>query len=253
MLNKKTTFCNFTSFLSIGLLLYIFVSFYFNNTNNSSDSIDFILKTSFLAFVFVVLTVLITSFKIYKNKYVENRIKQRTSQILTENEILRNNTHIDSLTQCINKKYFNERFEEEFKRAIREKQYISLIIVNIDEFKSFNDIYGKDEGDECLKVVANILVNHCSRPSDLVSRFNGDEFYILLPNTKDPKTVSNKCVDSVKSLNISHENSIASNVLTISIGVASILPLHPKQMDELTIMAKESLTQAKRSGRNRVF
>jgi diguanylate cyclase (GGDEF)-like protein len=78
-------------------------------------------------------------------------------------------------------------------------------------------------------------------------------FYVLLPNTKEPKAVSNRCVDSVKALNIPHDNSIASTVLTISIGVASILPLHPDQMEELIYSAKNSLTFAKRSGRNRVY
>ena len=127
------------------------------------------------------------------------------------------------------------------------------MIVNIDEFKAFNDIYGREEGDECIKLIANILVKHCNRSSDIISRFNGDEFYVLLPNTKDPRTVSQKCVQSVKALQIPHDNSIASNVLTISIGISSIIPSHINQKDELIARAKESLEKAKIGGRDRVF
>ncbi|WP_321468222.1 GGDEF domain-containing protein [Halarcobacter sp.] len=254
-MKKNFSLCSFAVFSSIILGLYVIISFYIDYSNfnyKKYDESTFLIKTFILGILFVLIAFIFVLFKAYKKSYIEKELKQRTENIINENETLKIYSHIDPLTQCLNKKFFMERFKEEFKRAIREKQYISLFIVNIDEFKAFNDIYGRDEGNECLKLIANILVNHCNRPTDLISRFNGDEFYVLLPNTKDAKAVSKKCVKSVKSLNIPHDNSIASNVLTISIGTSYILPVHPEQIDDLIKSAQNSLKKAKISGRDRV-
>ncbi len=255
MKKKNTSFCNFAILLSICLIVYILITDYFEyfHLENGFNISAFVVKVVLFSILFVVVTLVYRYFTRYENSYLEKQINERTSKILNENKNLKVNANVDILTQCLNKKYFMERFKEELKRAIREKQRLSLLIVNIDEFKAFNDIYGRAEGDECLKLVANVLVSNCNRPSDLVSRFDGDEFYILLPNTTEPKVVSQKCVEKVKSLQIPHDNSIASNVLTISIGVATIIPLHPDQENELIAYAKESLVNAKKSGRNRVY
>jgi len=251
---KNFNFCRFSTLLSIVLLSYISATTYieFFSSNELISDNFFMFKIISLCVIFLALALAILFFRFYKNKYIEKEVIQRTHEIINENEKLKQYAHIEPLTQCLNKKYFMERFKEEVNRAIREKQYLSFIVVNIDEFKAFNDIYGRSEGDECLKLIANILVNHCNRPSDLVARVEQDEFYILLPNTKEPLTIANKSIESVRSLNIPHENSIASNVLTISIGVSTLIPLHKDQKDELLAKAKHSLVNAKKSGRNRV-
>jgi PleD family two-component response regulator len=186
MTKNKATLCTFTAVLSITLLIYIFFISFFEKAYSHDNT--FLIKTVFLGVLFIFVTFVLSFFRIYKKRYIEDQIKQRTGEILSENKTLKTHTHIDFLTQCLNEKHFMERFDEEFKRAIREKQNISLIIVNIDEFKAFNDIYGRAEGDECLKLIANILVKHCSRPTDLVARFKGDEFLCIVTKYKRTKS-----------------------------------------------------------------
>ncbi len=253
---NNSVFYSFLSIVLIVLISYIFISSYLENLYIKSSEIDhdfFIINIIILGSLLFIVTILFTFFKIYKKTYIERQIKARTQELINKENSLKTIENLDLLTQCLNKNYFLKRFNEEFKRSIRDKQFISLMIVNIDEFKSFNDIYGINEGDECLKLIANILVNHCNRPADLICRFEGDEFYILLANTKEPRILALKCIKSVKDLHIPNENSIASNVLTISIGVGTILPNSIEQMDELISNAKESLGIAKISGRNRVY
>ncbi len=255
MKTNKGNFCNFFMFLSICLIIYISIDTYiryFYMQDIKIDENSYIFKIVFLSILFIVIALIFTFFKIYKKFYLQKELDKKTNDILHENETLKIYSHIDPLTQCLNKKYFLDRYEEEFKRAVRQKEYLSLLVVNIDEFKAFNDIYGENEGDECIKIIANILVNHCNRPVDLVSRFEEDIFYVLLPNTKEPLKVANNCLESVRKLNIPHENSIASHILTITIGVATILATNIIQKDQLLLQANEALKQAKKAGRNRV-
>lgn len=255
MKSNRGISCYFFMFLSIILIFYISIDTYIEHFYSQDTKIDeksFVIKIVFLSVLFIIIAVLLSYFKIYKKFYIQKEIAEKTNKIIHENETLKTFSHIDPLTQCLNKKYFLNRLDEEFKRAVRQKEYLSLLIINIDEFKAFNDIYGENEGDECIKIIANILVSCCNRPIDLVSRFENDIFYVLLPNTKEPSTVANNCLESVRRLNIPHENSIASHILSITIGVSTILATNISQKEQFVSSANEALVQAKKSGRDRI-
>lgn len=258
MLPNKFSICRFSIVLSIFLLLYILVDlfiggFYSGTSLKTYDNKFFIIKILGLGLLFIVATFVYTYLKTSRKSYIDKQAKIKAQEIIENSKNSIKDSKLDPLTQCLNEEFFTQRFKEEYKRAIREKQSISLLIVNIDEFKAYNDIYGRNEGDECIKLIANILVAQCNRPSDLVSRHSNDEFFILLPNTSEAKTVANKCIKSVSSLKIPHENSIASNVLTITIGVNTVIPENLVSLEDFIKETKASLAYAKKSGRNRAF
>ncbi len=251
----KNKYCYFFIFLCFFLLAYISIDTYFDISQKQKTSIDtqsFFIKIFFLAFIFIFVAVVLTYYKIRKKNNLKKELETKSDMLIIDNSSLKDNSNLDPLTQCLNKEYFLSKFDDLIKKAIKDKQVLSFFIVNIDEFKSFNDIYGENEGDECLKLIANIIVKYCNGKNDLVSRFGKDEFYILLPNNPNVNDIAIKCLESVRRLKIPHENSIASNILTISIGISSLLPLHQDQKDELISKAKNSLLEAKKNGRNRI-
>ena len=255
MTKSKISFCSF-SLAGILFLFLILISLSFYKDQEGMTSTlqsPFMTQIILLGIFFVLISTLIFIYKFKKTDMIQSKVNELTQCIMQENQELKSHSKVDLVTHLANKPYFDERFEQEFKRAIREKLYISIVIVNIDEFKSYNDLYGREEGDKCLKKISEILLEQCSRPSDLVARCHNDEFFILLPNTQNPAVISQKCVEAVEELQIPHDNSIASHVLTISVGTSAILAEDTNQMYTFLSKAQASLKQAKMNGRNRVL
>jgi diguanylate cyclase (GGDEF)-like protein len=161
----------------------------------------------------------------------------------------------DGLTGLANRRRFDEMLENEFSRAMRSGANLSLIMIDIDYFKRFNDRYGHPAGDECLRAIARAIQGALRRPGDLAARYGGEEMAILLPDTHNPGavTVAETIRETVRALNLVHEDS-PSKIVTISLGVASIIPNRNMHVPrDLVKAADEQLYEAKASGRDTVF
>jgi diguanylate cyclase (GGDEF)-like protein/PAS domain S-box-containing protein len=160
----------------------------------------------------------------------------------------------DDLTDIPNRRMFNTVMEREWARARREHQPLSLILMDIDYFKQYNDRYGHLQGDECLKRVAQALSAAAIRSTDFVARFGGEEFVLVLPNT-DAKSVAilaEKCLALVRELQIPHDKSEVSRVLTVSLGVGTMVPSLDVEPIEFIERVDRLLYRAKQNGRNRI-
>ncbi len=159
---------------------------------------------------------------------------------------------VDELTQVYNRRYFNDYLEQEWRRLVRGRGDISLILCDIDYFKLYNDYYHHQAGDECLYQVAHCLKNFVRRSTDVVARFGGEEFVIILSNTNrfGAKKVAEKLCQAVESLKIPHYHSQCSPYVTMSLGVATTIPTSQGSPERLIEAADKALYQAKLKGRN---
>ncbi|MCG2750322.1 MAG: diguanylate cyclase [Desulfobacteraceae bacterium] len=160
----------------------------------------------------------------------------------------------DGLTHVSNRRFFDEKLDNEWKRMTREKQPLSLIMCDIDYFKSFNDTYGHQMGDDVLKKVATTLNSTIKRPGDLLARYGGEEFVVVLPNTdaNGAALLAETLRNRVESLNIEHRGAQVRKVVTLSLGVATMIPSDGSAPEQLISEADKALYQAKNAGRNQV-
>jgi diguanylate cyclase (GGDEF)-like protein/PAS domain S-box-containing protein len=159
----------------------------------------------------------------------------------------------DGLTGLANRRRFDQYLAAEWRRGLRDKLPLSLLMLDVDLFKEYNDTYGHQRGDSCLKQIAEACLDVVSRPGDLVARFGGEEFVVILPNTKSAGAmqVANEICEALRNRRLPHTGSLP-GIITISIGCATLVPEFGKRAPQLIAMADHALYQAKRSGRNQV-
>lgn len=169
-------------------------------------------------------------------------------------DLLENLSSLDGLTGIPNRRRFDEVARKEWKRSIREGVPLSLLLIDIDGFKAFNDNYGHLAGDDCLKQVATTLAHVIRRPSDFLARYGGEEFVALLPRTDraGAAIVAEQMREAVAGLGIPHAHSPTAPNLTISLGVATVLPTIRHSLSGLIDAGDQALYRAKHGGRNRV-
>ncbi|MBF0203206.1 MAG: diguanylate cyclase [Desulfamplus sp.] len=188
-----------------------------------------------------------------QKKEIERR-KEAEEDLRLANVKLEELAHLDPLTGIANRRYFGKTIYNEWKRGIREKGCLSIILCDIDYFKRYNDTYGHQQGDECLKQVASAIEKALRRPPDMVARFGGEEFIALLPNTEleGALHIAEQMRANILKLEISHSASDVSDYVSLSLGVASCIPTHETKHEALIEMADKALYKSKTNGRNRV-
>jgi diguanylate cyclase (GGDEF)-like protein/PAS domain S-box-containing protein len=170
-------------------------------------------------------------------------------------DMLENLSATDGLTDLPNRRRFDDFLDREWRRNMRDQSRLSLILMDIDFFKEFNDHYGHLAGDDCLRHVARVLQEAMQRPGDLVARYGGEEFACILPDTDSPGAVvmANKIRDRIKQSNIPHFFSSVADHITLSFGVATLVPSKGESPSALIQLADKLLYAAKQNGRDQVM
>lgn len=163
--------------------------------------------------------------------------------------------NLDGLTEIANRRRFDEYLHREWLRLAREHSPLSLILCDVDCFKQYNDTYGHLEGDKCLQQVAKVFAEVVKRPADLAARYGGEEFALLLPNTdlSGAIALAEQARLAVKCLCIRHDTSSVGAYITLSLGVASTIPIAGSQPQLLISAADDALYKAKHEGRDRLY
>ncbi|MCC5641672.1 PleD family two-component system response regulator [Nostoc sp. CHAB 5824] len=159
---------------------------------------------------------------------------------------------IDSLTQVANRRRFQEYIDQEWRRMAREQQPLSLILLDVDFFKSYNDTYGHQAGDRALIEISQVIKNIVQRPADLVARYGGEEFAVILPDTGalGATKIAERICYAVRRLAITHSHSQVTSHITFSAGLSTVIPEPGSNFEEIITAADKALYQAKAAGRD---
>lgn len=188
------------------------------------------------------------------NTMIEKRVAQKTKKLQQTNQQLQRLVVIDSLTQVYNRYYFDLTLNQLWWKNLISEQPIALIMCDVDYFKIYNDTYGHQQGDRCLRQIAQIIAGTFQRNEDIVARYGGEEFVVILPNTGilGAMEIATRIKDRVQEARITHNFSQVSNFVTVSCGVTSAIPNIDSDCEALIAQADRALYQAKNRGRNQI-
>ena len=189
-----------------------------------------------------------------RQNYLQSRLLNLEHKSLEDSRLqLDILTSTDGLTHIANRRSFDAALEQEWNRQQRAEVPLSLMMLDVDHFKKYNDHYGHLQGDECLRKIARALAGFARRPGDLAARYGGEEFVLMLPGIRqdDAEELARQVVETVANLDLPHAGSSWQKV-TVSLGVASMIPIPGAGPDQLILRADDALYQAKGAGRNRV-
>ncbi len=192
--------------------------------------------------------------KPFRTPVVKARVRTHL-RLRHQTELLKQLANLDGLTGLPNRRFFDERYSLEWRRALRSASSLSVIMADVDHFKAYNDTYGHLEGDNCLRQVASTLgKDTLNRAGDLLARYGGEEFVALLPGSDIPGAcqVAEQMRTNIEKLGIRHESSQVASHVTVSLGVSSIIPINGLSAEDLINQADQALYQAKQNGRNQV-
>ncbi|MFK5953072.1 MAG: transporter substrate-binding domain-containing protein [Desulfobacterium sp.] len=196
------------------------------------------------------------AFLIYRQRSMSRynqKLARLNNELIQANSKLETISYIDGLTQVPNRRRFDLVLSTEWQRCERNQHPLTLLMIDIDYFKLYNDCYGHLAGDDCLKKVAHALNSASGRAADFTARYGGEEFAMVLPDTdkKGGKAIAQKILSDIKALKIPHETSLVGKHISVSIGVASLIPLPTLRPMHIVDFADQLLYQAKDQGRKR--
>jgi diguanylate cyclase (GGDEF)-like protein len=191
--------------------------------------------------------------KLLKQLRRTTRFADRTSIGLHESNLdLTDKVHYDVLTEIYNRRYMEESLKRLIKSSARSGKALSILLLDVDYFKKYNDFYGHGKGDDCLKVIAKVLAGTVMRADDFAARYGGEEFIVVLPDTDEAgaELVGKSLLEGIRNLCVPHEESHISSHVTISIGSTTVYPKRNDKFKDYIMFADEALYTSKKNGRN---